>query len=73
MGKGKRRFIAYYRVSTARQGRSGLGIEAQREAVAHYLSGGPWEIIAEFTVNRHPIGPPDRHAKGTPPSKVLSD
>nr|WP_103119606.1 recombinase family protein [Methylopila sp. Yamaguchi] len=31
------RFIAYYRVSTVRQGRSGLGLEAQREAVCRYL------------------------------------
>jgi hypothetical protein len=29
-------FIAYYRVSTARQGASGLGIAAQREAVERY-------------------------------------
>jgi DNA invertase Pin-like site-specific DNA recombinase len=33
------RFIAYYRVSTARQGRSGLGLEAQREAVRCHLNG----------------------------------
>jgi hypothetical protein len=34
-----RRFIAYCRVSTARQGRSGLGLEAQRQAVASHLNG----------------------------------
>src|SRR5690242_8278808 len=43
------RFIAYYRVSTARQGKSGLGIEAQRAAVTNYLNGGNWQIIGEFT------------------------
>src|SRR6516165_2178818 len=42
-------FIAYYRVSTGKQGKSGLGIEAQRQAVANYLNGGNWRIIAEFT------------------------
>jgi DNA invertase Pin-like site-specific DNA recombinase len=42
-------FIAYYRVSTGKQAKSGLGIEAQRQAVANYLNGGNWHIIAEFT------------------------
>lgn len=43
------RFVAYYRVSTARQGQSGLGLEAQREAVRRYLDGETWELVGEFT------------------------
>ncbi|TXN76689.1 recombinase family protein [Methylobacterium sp. WL8] len=45
MAEGK--FISYLRVSTAKQGASGLGLEAQRRAVADYLNGGRWTVISE--------------------------
>ncbi len=41
------KFIAYLRVSTDKQGHSGLGIEAQRKAVNDYLDGGHWQLLAE--------------------------
>ena len=46
MANGK--FIAYHRVSTAKQGASGLGLEAQQAAVNTYLNGGQWELLGEF-------------------------
>jgi DNA invertase Pin-like site-specific DNA recombinase len=42
------RAIAYYRVSTQRQGRSGLGIEAQRNAVERFSGTEEFEILHEF-------------------------
>jgi DNA invertase Pin-like site-specific DNA recombinase len=42
------RAVAYLRVSTGRQGKSGLGLEAQREAVASYAVAQGCEVVAEF-------------------------
>jgi DNA invertase Pin-like site-specific DNA recombinase len=46
MARGK--FISYLRVSTDKQGRSGLGREAQRAAVDAFLNGGRWTLVAEY-------------------------
>lgn len=43
------RYIAYYRVSTTRQGRSGLGLDAQREAIRCHLAGSSGDLLSEFT------------------------
>eukprot|EP01037_Dinobryon_pediforme_P002741 gene2741-2780_t len=43
-----RQLIAYLRVSTGQQGKSGLGIEAQREAVARFAQAEGCEIVAEY-------------------------
>src|SRR6202049_933180 len=43
------KFIAYFRVSTDRQGKSVLGLPAQREAVMSYLDGGRRATVNEFT------------------------
>ncbi|UEM24445.1 recombinase family protein (plasmid) [Skermanella mucosa] len=42
------RFVTYYRVSTQRQGRSGLGLEAQQAAVTAFLAGRDAQVIGEY-------------------------
>lgn len=49
------RFISYLRVSTQQQGKSGLGLEAQREAVAVYLNGGRWKLVPSEMYTRSPL------------------
>jgi DNA invertase Pin-like site-specific DNA recombinase len=46
MARGK--FVSYLRVSTDKQGHSGLGIEAQRKAVEDFLNGGRWQLLREY-------------------------
>jgi DNA invertase Pin-like site-specific DNA recombinase len=43
------RFVAYERVSTARQGASGLGLEAQRQAIDGFAASKGAEVLARFT------------------------
>lgn len=43
------RVVAYYRVSTTKQGQSGLGLEAQRQAILALCQSRGWEVIAEHT------------------------
>jgi hypothetical protein len=43
-----RRYVAYYRLSTAKQALLGLGLEAQQAAVANYVAANSGKIIAEY-------------------------
>jgi len=43
-----RQIVSYIRVSTDKQGKSGLGIEAQREAVARFATAEGLEVVAEY-------------------------
>ena len=47
-GTGAPAFIAYYRVSTDKQGRSGLGLEAQKATVGAYVASKGGKLLAEF-------------------------
>jgi hypothetical protein len=59
MGSNRGLFVAYYRVSTQRQGASGLGLETQQRAVRDHLDGGGWTPLRE--VVRIESGKRQRH------------
>lgn len=46
-------YVAYYRVSTDRQGRSGLGLEAQRQAVTAFIGKEPEHSFTEVESGKH--------------------
>lgn len=44
-----KRYVTYFRVSTSKQGESGLGLQAQQEAVNIFFASRPHEVVATFT------------------------
>jgi DNA invertase Pin-like site-specific DNA recombinase len=73
------KITAYYRVSTKRQGESGLGLEAQKDAVHRMARSNDWTIIAEFievetgkTADRPQLQAAIRHAKLTNSTLVVA-
>ncbi|MCX6130796.1 MAG: recombinase family protein [Proteobacteria bacterium] len=44
-----KKIVAYFRVSTRKQGESGLGLEGQEAAIATYAQGGKVKILASYT------------------------
>ena len=73
-----KKFIAYYRVSTARQGQSGLGLEAQLESVRNYVAT-QGQLVAEYTevesgkkANRPKLGQALAHARRVSATVVIA-
>ncbi len=46
--QGNQRYVAYFRVSTAKQGKSGLGLEAQKSAVAQFIRQTGGELLGSY-------------------------
>ena len=51
-----RPIVSYIRVSTGKQGKSGLGIEAQRDAIARFAAAEGLEVLSEFAVTIPELG-----------------
>ena len=75
----KRKLVSYLRASTDKQGRNGLGLQAQREAVARYLNSGSWTLVAEYIEtesgkhsDRPKLGAALRHAKAIDATVVFA-